>query len=1253
MSDAERAAIRREAVRRGFPAVITTVPDQQTTVRLSLYIENDQANEHRRIQYVFQWDQNENAGSGQRVFRIRFQQGYQVAMTRPGIDQARRSLYAAINGMIRNTELAKGITHTGRMSMTVVDTANVGVNQRPFAVGTAMMEVRRLTARLVVDQIQGLLQSDQMLDLMNATFTVSWVRSIRLQGAFDNMGNFDAYVKSKHSIVSITKETKFCFYQCILLQLAFQSDMELYTYYTTKKDRLVRAVLEQFGSRQPVELKDIPALEREFQLSITVFEYGTNKELYSPTGEFSNEMFVICGYEFGDGHVHYIRPDKVGAIFQKSAWCRICKKGYRKRTHKCESFCVRCLSYTCDGRLTKNPLDFTIRCLTCNFMYFDDACCQVHLHDGNCQNPKMQCVQCHCVFEKKVRGGHVCNERRCSNCGESFSIANYPSSLHQCFHVIPDLKKEKNIDERYIYYDYECAFDDSFQHIPVGIVAYEAQADVMFRFRHTDQFLDWLLQKQHKGYTCIAHNGGRYDMHFIKQGLLERGVTSVDLTRGRKFLQIQIPDLKMRFIDSYAFISVPLRAFPKTFGLRECAKSYFPYRFMTMDRLQYNGPMPAIEWFDIDKMKKSDQPAAKQWYDEHCNDSINLYEFCMEYCELDVKLLYQGCQAFRKIIIEATMDRIDPFDQITIAATAYRIYTTLDMPNYTIGVLQNEALALHYQEKVMFFQYMTEQGFRTHQAVRTLSGQVLQCDAVKDQSIVLFRECLWHGCDACYYKYGVNPFNFRQFFELAYFFDKQVRIMQEHGFTVKIVQECEWIKQLPQKIAEIPKMKTPLLIRDAFYGGRTEVFKEYYKCGPGECIQYFDVTSLYSYIMYARMYGFTKETYSISREVFFPIGHPKRITSDFQSLDQYFGCVKCTVIPPKDLYLPLLSERSDGKLMFPTRRMSGTWTTVELIKAEQLGYVIEEIEEILHFPSKSSTLFRSYIERFFSMKLKAAGWSKLGLEDGTDEEKIDYLDQLYERYGIRLTMEDIREYNPGLYNIAKLFLNSLWGKFAQASVSRELRDTFNIQDFEAIIFSDEWEVSNVFFHSHDVRTCTLEKKSAFVSDPKCSNIALATFVTAYARLELYECLEALQKDVLYCDTDSVIFVDRGSCPLVCGPFLGDLTNELDADEHIQEFVSVGPKTYGYRTSHGKEIMKCKGISLRGPAEDVVTFDVMKDLVYHVPMDDVRVEQMNFIVNERHQIRTEYVRGGGKHLQHTQSKRRRALQTETIVDTLPF
>ena len=93
-------------------------------------------------------------------------------------------------------------------------------------------------------------------------------------------------------------------------------------------------------------------------------------------------------------------------------------------------------------------------------------------------------------------------------------------------------------------------------------------------------------------------------------------------------------------------------------------------------------------------------------------------------------------------------------------------------------------------------------------------------------------------------------------------------------------------------------------IRDALYVVRTEATKTYYRGKQGEQIRYVDVISLYPYIC---KYGK------------FPVGHPEVYVGAACPLDclDREGIMKCSVLPSRKLYNPVLPYKSNSKLMFP------------------------------------------------------------------------------------------------------------------------------------------------------------------------------------------------------------------------------------------------------------------------------------------------------------------------------------------------
>ena len=413
--------------------------------------------------------------------------------------------------------------------------------------------------------------------------------------------------------------------------------------------------------------------------------------------------------------------------------------------------------------------------------------------------------------------------------------------------------------------------------------------------------------------------------------------------------------------------------------------------------------------------------------------------------------------------------------------------------------------------------------------------------------------------------------------------------------------ECRWeaLKRTDADVqAFMATYEEPLHInpRDALTGGRVNAAKLYHATMEGEKVHYYDFTSLYPSVMSKCLY---------------PTGAPELIFDNFDSLDDYFGFIRCKITPPRGLFHPVLPFRYQGKLLFPLcrtcvetqqvtpcthtdieRQLSATWTTPELQKAVSVGYTLDEIERVWHFPSSSNGLFKDYMQRFLKLKQEASGYPP-GVV--TDVEKDEYIRDYLANEGVALDKDAIL-YNPALRLVSKLCMNSTWGKFCE----REERTTTEIvgsqSRFSQLMFSDQYRVSQFAFLSPKVAVVTYKNPDKTKSS-ECSNLFVGCFTTAYGRLALYNLLEKLGRRVIYYDTDSVIFSEReGEWMPPTGPYLGDLTSELAADDFIVEFVSLGPKSYAYRTHRKHSQVKCKGVTLNARNSAVVTFDTMSALV---------------------------------------------------------
>ncbi|XP_035995617.1 DNA polymerase-like [Fundulus heteroclitus] len=461
---------------------------------------------------------------------------------------------------------------------------------------------------------------------------------------------------------------------------------------------------------------------------------------------------------------------------------------------------------------------------------------------------------------------------------------------------------------------------------------------------------------------------------------------------------------------------------------------------------------------------------------------------------------------------------------------------------------------------------------------------------------------------------------------------ERARLLQSvYGVQLEVIWEHDWILMKDshpslKRFLQSFNAPEPLSPREALYGGRTCALRLRYTAGEEESVHYVDFTSLYPYVNATCPY---------------PLGHPKIICKDFDDPRNYFGFIRATVFPPRGLFFPVLPYKtSTGKLVFTLcracaemnyqagpcshtdreRALTGVWVTLEFNKALELGYTVAEITEVWHFEKQSSSIFKPYIHTFLKGKQEASGFPA----EATDEEsRLKYVADYKREQGIQLDVRKI-EANPAKRQVAKLCLNSFWGKFAQRNDLAQTTIVTDSAEFFNFLFSGKYVVCYFHFLNDDMCMIQWKYNKRCMSLPnKVNNVFIAAFTTAHARLKLFTCLEPLQERVLYIDTDSLIYVVKpGQTSLELGNYLGDLTDELGGDT-IQQFVSTGPKSYAYQTRNQKKVvMRCKGITQTQECSERVNFDSVKELVegylqgstggvLEAPQHTIRRDKRNF------------------------------------------
>ena len=226
------------------------------------------------------------------------------------------------------------------------------------------------------------------------------------------------------------------------------------------------------------------------------------------------------------------------------------------------------------------------------------------------------------------------------------------------------------------------------------------QREVVFRGEKTmEKFCSWLFSHQHRDVIAIAHNAHAYDVYFLYNYLLQQSIIPNIFFKGSKIMYCHVSSaLNIRLLDSSNFLNMPLSQLPKSFGLMEMKKGYFPHLYNTQENNMLESKkhlmrLPDPSYYDVNNMHKKARDKFLQWYEIHWQDPFDMDRELLEYCCSDVDILLNACWKFRKPFMDITSPHhpIDPFDYITIASLCMGTFRAKFLPKEWVVLYKKDA----------------------------------------------------------------------------------------------------------------------------------------------------------------------------------------------------------------------------------------------------------------------------------------------------------------------------------------------------------------------------------------------------------------------------------------------------------------------------------------------------------------------------------------------------------------------------------
>jgi hypothetical protein len=220
--------------------------------------------------------------------------------------------------------------------------------------------------------------------------------------------------------------------------------------------------------------------------------------------------------------------------------------------------------------------------------------------------------------------------------------------------------------------------------------------------------------------------------------------------------------------------------------------------------------------------------------------------------------------------------------------------------------------------------------------------------------------------------------------------------------------------------------------------------------------------------------------------------------------------------------------------MAEQRALIGAWFIDEVKMAYRKEYEVINNHELYEYEvtqydpqTGEGGIFVEYINTFLKLKAEASGyptWLR------TPEDEVGYIDDFYGSEGVRLERDAIKP-NVAKRGLAKSCLNSMWGKLTEGNNRTKSKMISDPHELYRFLATSGIEVLNLVFASSKV--VWLSWRFAQYEQVKCLRHTIeviGAYVTARAHLKLYSYLDKLLEKALYCDTDTVIYIQNNSEP---------------------------------------------------------------------------------------------------------------------------
>lgn len=278
-----------------------------------------------------------------------------------------------------------------------------------------------------------------------------------------------------------------------------------------------------------------------------------------------------------------------------------------------------------------------------------------------------------------------------------------------------------------------------------------------------------------------------------------------------------------------------------------------------------------------------------------------------------------------------------------------------------------------------------------------------------------------------------------------------------------------------------------------------------------------------------------------------PVGKPIAFEGDIRKVEaNAYGFFYCKIFSPIQLEHPILQRSIKTANGITTIAGLGTWEgwifSEEMDNAVKYGYTFEILKG---YQFKKGYIFKEYISNMYNLRLQYPKGDPMNL-------------------------------------IAKLLMNSLYGKFGMKSVTTKIEIISN-EDLTKYLDKYNTSIADIIYLENNIVLIINTNEFKPSSDTPFTemvlihkmdtNVGIASAISAYSRIYMSQFKKNPKYKLYYSDTDSAVF-NAPLPPHMVGTELGQMKLEYT----ISKAVFLAPKVYALITEEGQEIIKAKGLT---------------------------------------------------------------------------